>query len=61
MDVLDGDIVPVGADATITVDVLDAGPLQLPWCMVTLYVPACVALNVASVCPLINVPFLNHA
>ena len=60
MDVLAGDIVPVGAGATVTVDVLDAGPLQLPRLIVTLYVPGWVTFNVASVSPLISLPLRNH-
>ena len=60
MDAFAGDIVPVGADATITVDELEAAPLQVPWLMITLYVPAWVTVNVASVSPLISLPLRNQ-
>jgi hypothetical protein len=31
-----GLIVPTGVGVTVITDVLDAGPSQLPWCMITL-------------------------
>ena len=38
-----GVIFPVGLDAIVIVDVFDAGPLQVPLVITTLYVPADVA------------------
>ena len=39
-----GLIVPVGDEAEVIVAVLDAGPLQVPLKIITLYVPDCVAV-----------------
>ena len=60
MAAIAGEIVPLGAEATVTSALLDAGPSQSPWCIVAEYVPVCVTVNVAPVCPLISVPFLNQ-
>ena len=60
IEALAGDIVPVGTDASETTEVFDAGPLQPPWLIITLYVPTWVTVNVASVSPLISFPSRNH-
>ena len=39
-----GVILPVGVDATVIVEVFDAGPLQVPVLMTTLKVPAAIAV-----------------
>ena len=46
-DAVAGLIVPAGADSCVITDVFDAGPVQLPFVMVTLYVPASLTVSVA--------------
>ena len=41
---LAGLIVPLGDEAVVIADVFEAGPLQVPLKIITLYVPACVAV-----------------
>jgi hypothetical protein len=55
-----GEIVPVGVVAVVTVTEFEAGPLQSPWCIVAVYVPAWVTFKVAPVSPFISVPSRNH-
>lgn len=59
--VVAGLIAPDGVGLTVTVAVFDAGTEQLPSLIITLYVPACVAVSVLLVCPSITTPSRLHS
>ena len=60
IDALAGFIVPVGVVPTVITELFDAGPLQLPLKIITVYVPASVAEYVVFTAPLISIPSLYH-
>src|SRR5688572_8628245 len=56
-----GVIVPAGVGSCVITELLEAGPLQVPFVMITLYVPGLSALNVAPDSPGMVSPFNFHS
>ena len=55
-----GEMVPVGTGSTIIIEEFEDGPLQSPWWIVVVYVPAWVTVIVEPVSPAISLPFKNQ-